>query len=148
MSVEILPRDLKNLEKLTRYAQKLHDFRVEPYPNNYLMVALLASKNRSCFGVNNYEKTHTTTIQPEPTRYLITIHAEVDAIRNWGAKWSFSQAHNLRLYTVGFTRGGGFCLSSKPCNSCMTLIETFGIKEIIYCQRVQNGLTLKKELVS
>jgi cytidine deaminase len=143
--MEILPCDLKNFAKLLRYTQKLHNFTEKPYPHNYLMAALLTSKNRSCFGVNNYTKTHTTTIQPEPAKYLITIHAEVDAIRNWGSKWSFSKNHHLKLYVIGFSRSGNFCLSSRPCNSCLQLISTFGISEIIYGRRDVNKFWIEKE---
>jgi tRNA(Arg) A34 adenosine deaminase TadA len=145
--IAILPCDIKNIDKLLRYTQKLHNFDSGQYTHNYLITALLTCKTRSAFGVNNYGKTHTATIQPSPQDYLITIHAEVDAIRNWSARWSFSNRYHLKLYTLGLTRNGNFCQFSKPCNSCMNLIRSLQISEIIYCCRNQNDFCIKKELI-
>jgi deoxycytidylate deaminase len=124
----ITTKDIKNINILIRYLEKQHNFKESRYSHNYLLGALLSDKNRRSFGVNNYIKTHPTTIQ-NGSKYVITIHAEIDAINKWKKNWDIT---STTLYVFGFTRNGRYPISTKPCDNCMSVISQVGIPRIVY----------------
>lgn len=137
-------KDLKNINILSRYLEKQHNFSDGKFPYNYLIGAMLSYKNKRSFGINNYVKTHPITIQPNNVRYIVTIHAEVAAINNWNNNWNITESS---LYVIGLTKSGNFTYSSKPCNQCMKLIKNIGVKRIIYFNFSNNNLEFIEHVI-
>ena len=133
MSIETA--DFKNINLLLKFLEKQHDFSKSRYPYNYLVGALISNKNKRSFGLNNYVKTHPKTIQPTNRRYIVTIHAEVDAINKWYHNWDITKS---TIYIIGLTRNGQFSHCAKPCVNCMQLISTVGINRIVYTQSIDH----------
>jgi len=58
--------------------------------------------------------------------YNCSVHAEVDCLK----RMNF-QAKNCVLHVARLRKGGGFGLA-KPCANCATMIESSGVKKVIY----------------
>lgn len=115
--------------------------------HGYTMVSLLC-KNKSLLsmGINSYKKTHPK--QPQTRTYTLTTHAEVKAISRHIVKKK-SISNNMTIYVVGITKSiePNCCVSSHPCESCMSFIETQGIKRIVYATNDSFGLTFHEKLL-
>jgi tRNA(Arg) A34 adenosine deaminase TadA len=134
----IVTKDIKNINRLIKII-KTEFTEFNRNKDKYLIAAMIVNKNKFSIGFNNYVKTHPTTIQPS-TNYVITTHAEIDAINKWNENWEITKS--TTLYVTGLTATGNFCNSSKPCKPCMETIRPFGIKRIIYTTRSINTFTL------
>ena len=131
----ITQKDFRNLNTLLKFIKGQHDFTKSRYYHNYLIGALLINKNKRSFGLNNYIKTHPKTIQPKNRTFIVTIHAEVDAINKWNNNWDISKS---TLYVTGLTRNGQFTYCNKPCTSCIELISIVGINRVVYTQSIDH----------
>lgn len=135
----INPRDIKNFNRLVKISEKRFE---ETYleTGKYLISSMIINKNRFVVGFNNYSKTHPFTLQTK--HYIISKHAEIDAL----SRWNFSQhlLYNSTIYLCGLTNSGNFCISSKPCNPCLTKLKEFGIKRVVYSSNLENKFTLNE----
>ena len=134
----IVAKDIKNINRLVKIIKTEYEI-FNRNKDKYLIAAMIINKNKFTIGFNNYVKTHPTTIQPS-NKYVITTHAEIDAINKWNDNWEITKS--TTLYVTGLTATGNFCNSSKPCKPCMETIRLFGINRIIYTTRNDVMFTL------
>jgi tRNA(Arg) A34 adenosine deaminase TadA len=129
MKNNITQKDVENFNRLLKLLNNQYKFFVRNNKKKiFLMGALLIHKNKFTFGFNNYNKTHTNTIQLNKT-FLIPIHAEIEALNKWNLNWNI---HKSTLYVAGLGQGGTFCKSSRPCNSCLEKIKQKRVKKVVY----------------
>lgn len=129
MKNAITSKDIENIYRLIRLLNIQYKYFIKEKrrKKRYMMGALLIYKNKFSVGFNNYNKTHTNTIQLN--NYTIPLHAEIEAINKWNHNWNIKKS---TIYVTGLNRGGNFCISAKPCVSCMEKINQVGIQKIVY----------------
>lgn len=71
-----------------------------------------------------------------------TLHAEASAIKQLLDRRALVDLVGSDLYVTRFTRGGVVGMA-KPCESCMALITSVGIRRIYYTQDGGNVGTIK-----
>lgn len=136
--MSIQAKDIKNINRLIRIIKvKYEEF--DKNRDRFLLAAMIVNKNKISIGFNSYVKTHPATIQPGPN-YLITTHAEVDAINKWNENWEITKS--TTMYVIGLNSSGNFCSSSKPCKGCMEKIGLFGIRNVIYINRKEKSFNI------
>lgn len=133
----ILPKDIRNIARISKLIFKKYNEEklINIEHKRYLICAMILHKNNHVIGFNNYIKTHPLTKQIHP-RYILTTHAEIDALNKWNENWRIT--NSTTLYTIGLTPHGNYC-TSKPCKSCMETIKEFNIKRIVYCKALNNN---------
>ena len=96
--------------------------------NKNLHVSILTHKNKIIeVKGNNYNKTDSFGVY---YKYQYGyIHSELAVIK---AARFYKHLDKCTLYNFRFSRKGLGTLLSMPCVQCMNLINTFGIKEVIY----------------
>lgn len=115
--------------------------------SGYTMVAILVkNKNLLSLGVNSYKKTHPR--QPQTRTYTLTTHAEVKALSRYIVKGR-QITNDMTLYIAGITRAKitNHCCSSHPCESCMSFINSIGLKRIVYATNDGNGFRVLEKVI-
>src|SRR5574343_515345 len=129
----IKTRDIFFVNKLTEYTKKN---RLE---NAYTVGAILVEKRTILsWGLNDYNKTSPHT--PQIKNYIIPTHAEENCLSKYISKRKYIN-DNMTLYVVGLTKAKdpNYCISSKPCESCMWYIsEVCGLRRIVYVNNSGN----------
>jgi deoxycytidylate deaminase len=130
----IRTKDVNIISDMLKYAKKNKHYRV------YTIVAFLVKgKNVVSIGINDYKKTHSNTPQIED--YIIPSHAEVRCVSKFLVKHK-KITSDMTLYVVGITQGKKEILTTIPCNKCMKLLKTKGIKRIV-CNYFGNTTIIK-----
>jgi deoxycytidylate deaminase len=70
-------------------------------------------------------------IRPSKTTRTPTLHAEAAAIKKLLDRRDFKSLAGSTMYVTRFTRGGSIGLA-RPCDSCMALVLSVGIRTVIY----------------
>ncbi len=110
-------------------------------PNNVKHVSFITYKKTIvCYGINNPFKT-----EPLASRYgyrFNCIHSEVSAIKSFPYKPS-----KLKIYTMINVRilANGKVGLSKPCRICQKLLRDFGIRKVLYTNKLGQFEKFRRE---
>lgn len=70
-------------------------------------------------------------IRPSKTTGTPTLHAEAAAVKKLLDRHDFKSLAGSTMYVTRFTRGGSIGLA-RPCDACMDLIASVGIRCVVY----------------
>lgn len=107
--------------------------RFDKYSDRYRLCATLIGKNFAFAGFNS-TKTHPLAKRFQKNKDAITLHAEMDAIRQAIKNHNLSNATMYvgRLKYDNAQHGNLIWGIAKPCKGCMDAIEAFNIKRVVY----------------
>ena len=95
----------------------------------YKMSAAITDKDRKVLSIQPNQPFQHLAFIPYYKSHCKTLHAEAAAILKVKDKRKLKGA---RLYV--YRESGGRLVMSAPCESCMRLIESFGIKEVVHTE--------------
>ncbi|MBC8427587.1 MAG: hypothetical protein H8D97_01710 [Proteobacteria bacterium] len=88
---------------------------------------IFKNKTRIISTGHNHGNRFRRNLKPKYTRWIGSLHAEVDAILN-----TKENLHNMQMLVIRIDKSGGFRLA-KPCEEhCMKYIENVGLKRVYY----------------
>ena len=88
---------------------------------------IVLSKKIISIGVNK----HGTNRFAIKNGYVWSLHAEAMAIQKMEEGGMISNAHRYKMYIMRFSKQGEL-MPSEPCDRCKQLIESSGIKKVIW----------------
>lgn len=97
-----------------------------------LAAGVFLKRNLIAWGVNSY-KTHPITLQGEYKEEQVYLHAEADALRKALKLLTLEELSNSSMEVVRVKKNpkGLYVYGmAKPCKGCLSLIKSFGIKEV------------------
>lgn len=93
------------------------------------MVAIVVKGNRLLsIGINSLNAPKRFT---RPHRDNMHLHAEVDALLNLDR----NKTRGATIFIYGQTAAGNEMSSTSPCNTCINMIDTMGIKRVVYMEK-------------
>jgi len=121
---------------------------VKPVSGSRMAAAIVYQNNMLTIGYNQ-TKTHPLMAYYSKNHHAVSLHAEVDAIKNALYTLNVEQLNDCTLYIARarkdptiFTTVKGkrkdVCGEAKPCAGCMRAIVAFGIKKVIYTTDTEN----------
>ena len=81
-------------------------------------------------------------LRPSKELKTETIHAEEDAVLQAIRNTGLSVLAGSKIYITRYTKGGSVGLS-KPCNRCMGLLYSVGVKQVHYSTDDGSTVTMK-----
>ena len=109
---------------------------IDSVGNQRLAAALVRGNRVVSFGTNK-RKTHPLQKRFARNHHCIYLHAEIDAIKNALKEIAVEELARCTLIVVRTKKDGSNGLA-RPCKGCMSAIETFGIRQVIYSTNKQN----------
>lgn len=130
-------RDRKHIETVMKVA-----IDVEPVSGSRMAAGIVHQNSMVAMGWNQ-KKTHPMMAYYAKNYHAVSLHAEIDAIKNALNVLNVNQLSDCTLYiararkdsTIFTTKKGkrkDVCGEAKPCDGCMRAIAAFGIKRVIY----------------
>lgn len=102
-----------------------------PGTNNFKLGAVIAKRNRvKSMGINRH-RTHKLQLKFAKEKKCTCLHAEIDAIRNYIAKYGRDSLSKCTLYVARVKKNGELGLA-KPCEGCQRAIESYNIGKVVW----------------
>jgi deoxycytidylate deaminase len=128
----ITKNDINEMDWLAEIIQKAVQDSV--YSDRYRLCATIVGKNFQTWGFNS-QKTHPLAKRFQKNKDAITLHAEIDCIREClrhERDLSRATLYVGRLKYDHAQHGELIWGMAKPCKGCMQAIEAFNIKRVVY----------------
>lgn len=123
-------RDQKFIEIIKKVARDI------PTVGNHRLAACIVKSNKIISFGHNQQKTHPLQLRFARNKNAVYLHAEIDVIRNALRDVSLEDLSKSTLYIARVKKNGDEGIS-KPCKGCMSAIETFGIKRVVFTTEEQ-----------